>query len=260
MKILAPVKQVARLTEDFQLDDAGVLVPGSLEWQLNEWDAFAVEAALRLVEADGEGEVLVATVGDEQAEPGLRACLAMGAERAIRIWSEDLAGADSLAVAAVLAALARREAPELILCGAQSSDAANAATGVALAGLLDLPRAVVVNAIERDGSKLRVQRELDGGAIEALDLPMPALLTVQTGIHAPRRANLRAIKQARSTAVELLDPGELGLDREQLRVVGGSRIVRLLEPERTVTASMIEGSPGEIAQRIAALVKEAVER
>jgi electron transfer flavoprotein beta subunit len=256
VKLLVPVKQVARLREDAVLDDDGRLAPESLEWQLNEWDAFSVEAALALAEADAAGEVVVATVGDEHAEAGLRSYLAMGADRAVRIWDPALQDADALAVAAVLAALAKREQPELILCGAQSSDAANAATGIALAGLLELAHVAVVSAIARAGERLTVQRELDSGAVEVLELSLPALLTVQSGANATRQPTLRAIKQAREKPLERLHLDELGLDAATLGAAASSRVVRLAVPERDEHASMIEGSAEEIAARIAAIVSE----
>jgi electron transfer flavoprotein beta subunit len=261
VKLLVPVKQVARLKQDAVLDGAirdgaGRVAPESLEWQLNECDAFSVEAAVRLVEAEGAGEVVVAAVGDEHAEEGLLAYLARGADRGVRIWDPALRDADALAVAAVLAALAERERPDLILCGAQSDDAANAATGIALAGLLDLAHVALVVAIERDGERLTVQRELDGGAVEVLRLSPPALLTVQTGINAPRAANLRAIKQAREKPLERLGIDELGLGADTLGAAAGSRIVRLVVPERDTHARMIEGSAEEIAARIAEIVNK----
>jgi|CZKG01.1.fsa_nt_gi electron transfer flavoprotein beta subunit len=258
MKILVPVKQVASIGGDVKLDGAGELDPRALHWQANEWDAFSLEAALQLAESSsaGEGfEVVVVTVADEQAEVGLRACLAMGADRGIRVWDPSLERLeDPLAIAAVLAAVARREAPELILCGVQSSDSANAATGVALAGLLELPRVAVVTAIEQDGGELTVQRELDGGAVEVLRLSLPALLTIQTGINEPRRANLRAIKLARSKPSATLALSDLDLDVSDVREVAGARTVRLLERERGEGASMIEGPAEAIAGRIVEIV------
>src|ERR1700694_1689478 len=155
MKILVPVKQVARLGEGFAPGGPVPIQEQANGWELNEWDAFSVEAAVKLAEGAPGGEVLVVTVGPQRAEEALLACLAKGADRAARIWDPVLEGAaDPLCVAAVLAALAATEAPDLILCGAQSSDAANAATGVALAGLLDLARVAVVDAIARDGDRL----------------------------------------------------------------------------------------------------------
>ena len=134
MKIVVPVKQVAILDEEFELlDDRPGVDPDAIEWDLNEWDNFSVEEALQLREATGEGEVVVVSVGDEEAEEGLRACLAKGADRGVRIWEDSLEDADPLAVARVLAAAVERESPDLVLCGVQSSDGVYSATGVALA-------------------------------------------------------------------------------------------------------------------------------
>ena len=263
MKILVPVKQVAGLREDF---DAGAarasngaveLTADALAWAPNEWDAFSLEAALALSEG-GEGETVVVTVGDERAEQSLRAGLAIGAERAVRVWDETLEGADALAIARVLAAVASAERPDLILCGAQSSDAASAATGVALAGLLDLAHVAVVEQIEHDGRRLTVQRQLEGGAVELLSVELPALLTVQSGINAPRRPNLRAIKQARAASVTVLGLADVGLDAGAVAGAAGSRTVRLMPRSRGGGATLLEGPPAEIAARIATIVGEAM--
>jgi electron transfer flavoprotein beta subunit len=260
VKILVAVKQVARLAPDFALADRARPDPDALEWQLNECDAFSLQAAIDLIETRGEGEILVASVGDERAEQGLLACLAKGADRAIRVWDPALEGADPLAVASVLAALAAGEAPDLILCGAQSSDAANAATGVALAGLLDLAHVALVSAIEIRDGRLSVQRELDGGVLELLALSPPALLTVQADVNQPRHATLREIKQAREKPLSTLALAALGLDAADVLAASGSRTVALAEPERGDGARMLEGPASEIAARIAEIVREQVGR
>src|SRR5579859_4142236 len=169
MKIVVPIKAVAALDDEFELTgDAAAVDPDYLEWDLNEWDSFSVEAALELRDAAGEGEVVAVTVGDEDAEDALLSCLAKGADRGVRIWDDALDGADPMAVARVLAAAVARESPDLVLCGVQSSDAVNGATGIALAGLLDLAHVAVVKRIERDGDALTVERELEGGLIEVV--------------------------------------------------------------------------------------------
>lgn len=258
MKILVPVKHAARLEGEPDLDGPASVDPDALEWQLNEWDAFSLEAAMTLAEAEEGAEVVVVTVGDEEAEDSLMACLAKGADRAIRVWDEALESADALAVATVLAGVARSESPDLILCGVQSSDAANATTGIALAGLLDLPRVAVVKEIEREGGALVVQRELEGGAAEVVRVRLPALLTVQTGINEPRYATLRAIKMARSKPIDPLGLAAVGLDAAAVAAATGSRTVSLAAPERGEGASMLDGSPSEIARRIAEIVREGV--
>jgi electron transfer flavoprotein beta subunit len=189
-------------------------------------------------------------------EEALRAALAKGADRALRIWDPVLEQADPLAIAAVLAALARHEDPQLVLTGVQSSDAANAATGVALAGLLDWPRVAVVRGIEAEGEVLTVERELEGGAAEILRVRLPAVLTVQTGINEPRYATLRAIKQARQKPLAVLGLSDLGLAETDVRDHAGSRTVNLSVPERGQGATLLEGSPGAIADRIAEIIRE----
>ncbi len=260
MRILVPVKQAARPVGESVLDSSGALDPAALTWELGEWDSFAVEAALALAEAepDADAEVLVVTVAPERAEQALRTCLAMGADRAIRIWEEGLEEPDPLAVACVLAAHARIEEPELIVCGVQSSDAANGATAAALAGLLGLPRVAAVSAIAREQERLLVDRELEGGAVEVLRLAYPALLSVQSAANAPRRPNLRAIKQARSMPLDVLALSDLELDATALRAASGSRRVRLLERAPARGASMIDGPASAIAERIAEIVAEAL--
>jgi electron transfer flavoprotein beta subunit len=271
VKILVPVKQVARLREGFAAGGASgaaaadvALSQDALEWLPDERDAFSLETALTLNEglAAGEnGETIVVTVGSERAEPALRAGLAMGADRAIRVWDESLAGPlediDPLTVARLLAGVAEAEAPDLILCGAQSSDMANAATGIALAGLIDIAHVAIVSEIERDGERLRVQRDLARGAIELLHVDTPALLTVHATTNAPRQPNLRAIKQARSAPLTVLGLDDIGLDAGTVAGSRGSRTTRLLGRPRTA-ATMIDGSPAEIAAGIAAILSEAV--
>jgi electron transfer flavoprotein beta subunit len=272
MKILVPVKQVARLSEDVAVgiaasDGAVTLAPDALAWTANEWDAFSLETALGLrdsaVEKGANGsEVVVVTVGDARSEESLRAGLAMGANRAIRVWDDALDGlrdhADPLSVARVLAAVAAAESPELILCGAQSADLANAATGIALAGLLDLAHVAVVSAVELDGELLAVERELEGGAVELLRLSPPALLTVQSSVKTPRRPNLRAIKQARAQPVSVLGLGDVGLDPAAVSGGAGAHVLTLRARPPRDGATLLEGSPAEVAAGIAAIIDEAI--
>jgi electron transfer flavoprotein beta subunit len=273
MKILVPVKHVASLREDDAADSIGAddgtveLVPDALAWTPNEWDAFSLEAGLTLRDSAVEGgragdEVVVVTVGDERDEESLRAGLAMGADRAIRVWDEALDSlrdrADPLSVARLLAGIAAVESPDLILCGAQSTDLANAATGVALAGLLDLAHVAVVSAIELERGQLAVQRELEGGAVELLRVSLPALLTVQSAVKPPRRANLRAIKQARAQPVSVFGLSDIGLDRDAVSAAAGAHVLALCTRPPGDGATLLEGPPAEIAASIAAIVTEAM--
>lgn len=250
MKTVVCVKQVAVLGDEVEFtDDERDVDPDYLERSLNEWDVSAVEEALRIKESLGEGEVVVVTVGDEESEEALRRCLAMGADRAIRVAAEGIDDADPLTVARGLAAVARREEPDLVLSGVQSSDSVQAATGVMLAELLDLARVAVVTKISCDfGSrKAEVYRELEGGLLDVVEVDLPALLTIQTGINEPRYANLRAIKQANLKEIE-----EVELERTG---PGAYRVVRMFVPERGAGAELLGDDAGEVAARIADLVK-----
>ena len=257
MKIVVAVKAVAALDEDVELVDGDTAVdPDGLEWDLNEWDAFSLEEALKLRDAAGDGEVVAVTVGDEEAQDSLLACLAKGADRGVRVWDDALAGADPLAVARVVAAAIEREKPDLVLCGVQSSDAVNGATGAAIAAHLGLARVAVVKELHHDAGVATVQRELEGGLVEVLRVHLPALLTIQTGINEPRYATLRAIKQARDKPLDELDLGDLDLDEATVSAAAGARVRRLRHPEKGEGAQMLDGSPAEVAARIADIVKE----
>jgi electron transfer flavoprotein beta subunit len=259
VRVIVPVKQVALLDDEFELQGDGAGVdPDSLEWELNEWDNFSLEAAVQIREAVGEGEVVAMTVGDEEAQDGLLSALAKGADRGIRIWDESLAEADALGVARVLASAIGPESPDLVLCGVQSSDAVNSATGIALAGYLDLPHVAVVKDIKLDGRTAIVERELEGGLVEILRIELPALLTIQTGVNEPRYATLRAIKQARDKPLAVMSLDETGLDAGAVAAANGSHRRRLDHPEKGQGAQMLDGSTAEIAARIAELVRERI--
>ncbi len=247
MRVVVCVKQVLQLGDEVEFTEDGLDVdPDYLDAALNEWDSFATEEALQLRERLG-GEVVLVTCGGKESEAALRRCLAMGADRAIRI---EVPGRDPFSVARALAEVVRAESPDLVLCGVQSSDAVQAATGTALAELLDLPRTAVVTSIDYDegSQKAVVDRELEGGLRDRVEVDMPAVLTIQTGINQPRYANLRAIKQAEQVEIDVRSAAGGGTPAYRVR--------RMFLPERAGGAEMIDGSPAEIAGRIATIVKE----
>ncbi|HEX5469673.1 MAG TPA: electron transfer flavoprotein subunit beta/FixA family protein [Gaiellaceae bacterium] len=247
MKVLVCVKQVAVLGDEVEFtDDERDVDPDYLDYALNEWDSYATEEALRLVDAAGEGEVVVVSVGDEDAEDAIRRCLAMGAERGIRVEAEG--PLDPIQVARALAEVVQAESPDLVFTGVQSSDSVQAATGSALAGLLDLPSVAVVTKVELGEGKATVHRELEGGLVDVVEVDTPCLLTIQTGINEPRYATLRAIKQAEEKEIEARSPGETGEP--------GYRVRKMFVPPKGEGAEMLDGNPSEVAQRIKEIVQE----
>ena len=250
MKLVVCVKQVAVLGDEVEFtDDERDVDPDYLDFALNEWDSYATEEALQIRDRVGDGEVAVVTVGDEESEEALRRCLAMGADRAIRIDSEGVER-DPISLARALAPVLEREQADLVLCGVQSSDAVQAATGTALAELLGLPRVAVVTKIDWDGSgPATVNRELEGGLVDVTEVDTPAVLTIQTGINEPRYATLRAIKQAEQKEIELVEPDAPAGEPAY-------RVRRMFVPPKGEGAEMLDGSPADVAQRIKEIVQE----
>ncbi|HJS69921.1 MAG TPA: electron transfer flavoprotein subunit beta/FixA family protein [Gaiellaceae bacterium] len=247
MKVVVCVKQVAVLGDEVEFADDGRDVdPDYLDYALNEWDSYATEEALRLVEAAGTGEVVVVSVGDEDAEDAMRRCLAMGAERGIRVEAEG--ALDPIQVARALAEVVQAESPDLVFTGVQSSDSVQAATGGALAGFLDLPSVAVVTRLELGDGAATVHRELEGGLVDVVEVDTPCLLTIQTGINEPRYATLRAIKQAEEKEIEVRPPGDLGEPAYRVR--------KMFVPPKGEGAEMLDGGPAEVAQRIKEIVQE----
>ncbi len=257
MKILVAVKQVLILDDEFEMRDDGRGVDEDFfEKDLNEFDHFAVEEALLIKEAAGEGaEVIVVTVGDDEADDVLRTALAKGAERGIRVWDDTLADADSIAIAKVLAKVVEREAPDMVFTGAQSADFGHATTGMALAGLLGWPHAAVVSKLDfvPGSGSATLHRELEGGVEEIMTIQCPAVLSIQLGINQPRYASLRGIRQARQKPVEEFDLDDLGLGGGD--AASASRVRRMYAPEKG-QAEIIEGSAAEQAARLAEIIKE----
>jgi electron transfer flavoprotein beta subunit len=247
MKIVVCVKLVKVLGDEVEFTPDGLDVdPDYLEHALNEWDACAVEEALRIRERAGEAEVVAVTAGDKKAEEALRRCLAMGADRAVRV---DSAATDPISTANALAAAIAPESPNLVLCGVQSSDAVQGSTGTALSELLGLPRVAVVKKLDWSGAgPATVHRELEGGLVDVVEVDTPAVLTIQTGINQPRYATLRAIKLAEQQEIAVVK-GPPGGDPAY-------RVRRMFTPPKGEGAQMLKGNPSEIAGQIAVIIKE----
>jgi electron transfer flavoprotein alpha/beta subunit len=251
LRILVTVKHAAVLGDEYDFTADGRDISADyLEYQLNEWDDAALEEALLATEKLGGGEVVAVCIGPEEAEVSLRKVLAKGAHRAVRVWDPALAGADPVTVARAIAGIAKLEQPDLILSGVQSSDHAHGATGTALARILGLPHAAVVVGMDWDGKdKLQIIRELEGGVRHSFELPSPALLTIQTGINAPRYATMRMIKQAKKKPLAVVD-GAAAAD-----AACGYRIRRIYTPEQS-RAEMLEGGIEDIAKFVAGVIRD----
>jgi electron transfer flavoprotein beta subunit len=260
MKILVAVKQVAALDEDFEIRDDGLDVEEDfLLYDLNEWDDFSLEEAMKIKEAgEVEVEVVVVSVGPERVDESLRKCLAKGADRAIRVWDDAIEGSDAIAIGRVLAAVVKKEAPDMVFAGVQSSDQAYSSTGISTAAYLDWPHAAVVADLQYSpgsGSAV-IRRELEGGLLQEVEINCPAVLTIQLGINKPRYASLRGIKQAAAKPIEEMSLADIGLSASDVGADNSmSRVRRMYVPAKG-RAQMIEGTIAEQAAQLIAIIKE----
>jgi electron transfer flavoprotein beta subunit len=251
MKIIVAIKQVPERDAQVRIDSSGKWIEESdLQFALNESDAYALEEALQLKEkfAAADGEVIVVSAGPERVGTTIREALAKGADRAIQIICDDLGARDALGVARLLAAAIKPENPDLILTGLQSEDLGLGQTGVIVAELLGLPHATLILHVEKTETGVTVKRELEEGWFQTIELPTPAVLTVQSGGNKLRYATLMGIKRAKTKEVRRLTAAELGVD---------SAPVVLLEqvsmPQKKKSTQMLSGTANEAA---AALVEK----
>lgn len=260
MKILVAVKQVAALDDDFEIRaDEKDVDEDFLIYDLNEWDDFSLEEAMKIKEASElEVEVVVVSVGPARVDESLRKCLAKGADRAIRVWDDAIEGSDAIAIGKVLAAIVTKEKPDMVFAGVQSSDQAYSSTGVSTAAYLNWPHAAVVADLQYSAGsgKAVIRRELEGGMLQEVEISCPAVLTIQLGINKPRYASLRGIKQAAAKPIEAwglsdvgLTAGDVGADQSM------SRVRRMYIPAKG-RASMIEGTVAEQAAKLIQIIKE----
>jgi electron transfer flavoprotein beta subunit len=245
MKILVCLKQVPQKDAPLKLNDAGTWIREDVSYEVNEPDAYALEEALRQKEKHG-GEVTVITAGPSRAQQVLREALAKGADRAIHLEDDRFVTLDSAALARGMAAAIAGEPFDLILTGLQSDDYGCAQTGVLLAEVLGWPHATIIIGIEKVEGSLHLKRELEAGRYQHVDIALPAVLTIQSGINKLRYATLIGIKQAKMKPLRKVAWGEVEAEiGKNLQV-----IERLYLPVKQKKTQMFSGSPGEVAKNL----------
>ncbi len=245
MKIIVGLKQVPARDSLLRTDASGRWIDESdLAFEINEPDAYALEAALQLKEKHG-GEVVVLTVGPPRAAPSIREALAKGADRAIHVEEENLGRWDTLGIARLMAGAIEPERPDLILAGLQSDDLGYGQTGVVLAELLGLPHATIIMQVEKLDGSIRVKRELEEGWFESIEIPLPALLTIQSGIAKLRYATLMGIKKAKTKDVRRVPAA--GLATAPAPAV---EISRVYVPHKTKQTEILTGTAPEAAAKL----------
>jgi electron transfer flavoprotein beta subunit len=250
MKILVCIKQVPQKDAPLKLNDAGTWIREDVSYEVNEPDAYALEEALRQKEKHG-GEVVVVTAGPSRAQQVLREALAKGADRAIHLEDDRFATLDAANIARALAAAVSGEQFDLIVTGLQSDDFGYAQTGVLLAEVLGWPHATIIIGIETKDGGLRLKRELEAGRYQHVDVLLPAVLTIQSGINKLRYATLIGIKQAKMKPLRKVTWAEVEakLSKNQ------QQIERLYVPTKQKKTEMLEGPPAEVARKLVEQLK-----
>lgn len=248
MNIIVCVKQVP--AKDAPLAIAGNWIKESdIGFEMNEPDTYALEEALRLKEKHG-GEVIALSLGPERVKQAIKEALAKGADRAIHIADDNFAQLDPLGTAKLLAVAIASQKYDLVLTGLQSDDHGFGQTGVLLAGLLNLPHATLIMQIEVLDGRLKLKRELEAGWFQRIECPLPAVLSIQSGINKVRYATLKGIMAAKKKEIAVVTRESLGVVIEPTQ-----KIERIYVPTKTKKTEFLTGTPKEIAAKLVEKLK-----
>jgi electron transfer flavoprotein beta subunit len=251
MEILVCVKRVPDTAEnEFELNSAGNdLDRDDLVYSVNEWDNYAIEEAIQIVDNVG-GNVTVITVGDDESEEVLRREMAMGANNGILLSDDAFEGSDGKGIATTLKAEAEKGNYDLIMTGAQADEGAGQVGGM-LAAMLDMPYASLVNKIDVGDGKICVGREIEGGNQEMNEIQLPCVLSIQTGINEPRYVGIRGIRKVASVEIPVKSAADLGIDAASVGEAGAkTKRVDYFVPDTGEGAEMLEGSTEEIIEKL----------
>ncbi len=255
MKVVVCLKRVPDVAEvDLQLDPSGRRIrTEGLPYVINDWDNYALEEAIRIKERTG-GQVIALTVGKEPDEEVLRRALALGADDAIRIWDPLLEEADPFLIAVVLSQAIKGLAFDLVLTGVQASDDGYAQVGPMMAEMLGIPHVTLVTHLGFEGKKALVRRELEGGLEEEVEVELPALLTIQSGINEPRYVSVLGIKRVAKKEIKVLDLEALGISPSEIRPK--IKVEKLFVPPSGEGAEILKGSPEEVSDKVLEILEK----
>ena len=257
MNIIVCVKHVPETAEaELKIDASGKNVErAGLVYDINEWDDYALEEAVRIREKQG-GTVTAVTIGADDSDSTLRKCLARGADKAIRMTDPKFNGSDGYAIAKILHSVIKTLPYDIIFTGMQAGDDGSAVVGPILAEMLKIPHATMVKKIEIGTGTVKVNRELEGGLEEQVEVKLPALFSTQTGMNEPRYVSIMGIRKAMQKEIKLMTLADTGLAESDVGETGSwTRIERLYIPPVEKQAEFLKGTPDEVATRITELLK-----
>ncbi len=256
MKIMVCLKQVPH--QDARLEirpDGSWIQEDNLKFEINSYDAYALEEALQVKDA-GECEVVVVSIGPERVTQALRTALGMGADRAIHVKDPEADGSDALAIAKILAAVAKQENPDQIYTGLMADDGNFAAVPMMLAELLGIPHTSAALKIQRANGTVTVDREVESGAHEVVELKTPCLVAVQTGLNQVRYASLKGIMAAKKKPLDVKTLADLGLSGQVGAANAKVTFEHVSMPQKGASAELVTGSVDEMATGLLNKIKE----
>jgi len=244
MKVLVPVKRVVDFNVKVRVkaDQSGVDL-ANVKMSMNPFDEIAVEAAVKLKEAGKAAEIIIVSIGPQQAQDTIRTALAMGGDRGILVKTDM--NVEPLAVAKLLKALCDEEKPGLVLCGKQAIDSDANQTGQMLAALMGWGQATFAHSLELGESSAKVAREIDGG-LQTIEVKLPAVVTTDLRLNQPRYASLPNIMKAKKKPIVEKTPAELGID-----VAPRLKVLKVAEP-RARSAGVKVKTVAELVDRLVA--------
>jgi electron transfer flavoprotein beta subunit len=256
MKIMVCLKQVPH--QDARLDvrsDGAWIQEDNIKFEINSYDTYALEEALQAKD-DGDVEVVAVSIGPDRVTQALRTALGMGADRAIHVNDPEAEGSDALGIAKILAAIGKEENPDLIYTGLMADDGNFAAVPPMLSELLGIPHTTAALKVSRANGTLTVDREIEGGAHEVVELKTPCLVAVQTGLNQVRYASLKGIMAAKKKPLVVKSVADLGLAGQVGASAAKVTIEQISPPAKGDRAEMIEGSADEMAAGLLGKIKE----
>lgn len=258
MDIIVCLKWIPDTSEaEVAVDSCGSdIKKDDLDFDVNEWDRFAIEEAVQIKEKAG-GKVTVVSVAPEDAEEMLREALARGADEAVHICDEAAEGSDGYATARILAKFIQGRSCDLVLMGTQADDDCAAQVGGMLGAMLGVPSATLVHKVDPQDGKLNIIRELEGGLSEALDMDLPAVVAVATGLNEPRFVSIRAVRKVAGIDIPVMELADIGVDTAEVGPDGSKVVIESITlPPEGEGAEIISGSAEEAAARLAEILKE----
>ena len=256
MKIMVCLKQVPHQDARLDIDANGTWIQeDNIKFEINSYDTYALEEALRNKDA-GEAEVLVVSIGPDRVTQALRTALGMGADRAVHVKDPEANGSDALGIAKILAAVAKEENPDLIYMGLMSEDGNVTAVPPMVAELVGVPHTTGGVKVERANGTVTVEREVEGGVREVVELQSPCLIAVQTGLNQVRYASLKGIMAAKKKPLDVKSVADLGLSGQVGAGAAKVKIEKIAPPPKGDRAEILEGSPDEVAAALVGKIKE----